>query len=42
MGAYYVSFVNRDVPYTYAVSADELKYEDIFRLSPLIPVGWEF
>ena len=32
MGAYYVSFVNRDVPYTYAVSADELKSEDIFYL----------
>lgn len=30
--SYCVTFVNRDVPYTYAVSADELKSEDIFYL----------
>lgn len=32
MSGYCISFVTRDVPYTYAVSADELKSDDIFRL----------
>lgn len=32
MSIAYDSIVNRDVPYTYAVSVDELKSEDIFRL----------
>ncbi len=35
MGAYYVSFVNRDIPYMYAVSADELGSDDIFYLEHL-------
>lgn len=32
MGIAYNSIVTRDIPYTYAISADELKSEDIFRL----------
>lgn len=35
MSIAYGSIVTRDVPYTYAVSADELKYEDIFRLEKI-------
>lgn len=32
MGAYYISVVSRDIPYMYAVSADELDASDIFCL----------
>ena len=32
MSGYCISFVTRDIPYTYAVSADELKSNDIFYL----------
>lgn len=33
--SYCVTFVNRDIPHIYAISADELRYEDIFRLEKL-------
>ena len=32
MSSYYVTFVNRDIPYTYAISPSELSYTDIFYL----------
>ena len=33
--SYCVTFVNRDIPHVYAISADELRYEDIFRLEKI-------
>lgn len=32
---YCVTFVNRDIPHIYTISADELRYEDIFRLEKI-------
>lgn len=33
--SYCVTFVNRDIPHVYTISADELRYEDIFRLEKI-------
>lgn len=41
MSGYRVSFVTRDVPYTYAISADELKPKDIFHLERIHHVNPE-